>query len=128
MATHSSSLACRIPGERSLVGCRLWGCTESDPPEATQQQQQADPLPSPFLSLPSYEAPGVTDLLVPEAGLTGDQPAHGPFLSRARLTRTIEFAAVQLLSHVRLRNPTGCHTLGFPALHSLSEFAQTHVH
>ena len=33
-----------LPGEsqgrRSLVGCRLWGCTESDTTEATWQQQQ----------------------------------------------------------------------------------------
>ena len=27
-------------GRGSLVGCRLWGCTESDTTEATQQQQQ----------------------------------------------------------------------------------------
>ena len=27
-------------GRRSLVGCCLWGCTESDTTEATQQQQQ----------------------------------------------------------------------------------------
>ena len=40
MATHSSVLAWRIPGRGSLVGCRLWGCTESDTTEATQQQQQ----------------------------------------------------------------------------------------
>ena len=26
-------------GQRSLVGCRLWGCTESDMTEAIQQQQ-----------------------------------------------------------------------------------------
>ena len=41
MATHSSII---VPGEsqeqRSLVGCRLWGCTESDTTEATWQQQQ----------------------------------------------------------------------------------------
>ena len=37
MATHSSVLAWRIPGMGSLVGCRLWGCTESDTTEATQQ-------------------------------------------------------------------------------------------
>ena len=30
MATHSSILTWRIPGRRSLVGCRLWGRTESD--------------------------------------------------------------------------------------------------
>ena len=27
-------------GQRSLVGCRLWDCTESDTTEVTQQQQQ----------------------------------------------------------------------------------------
>ena len=27
-------------GRGSLVGCRLWGCTESDTTDATEQQQQ----------------------------------------------------------------------------------------
>ena len=40
MATHSSVLAWRIQGRRSLVGCRLWGRTELDTTEVTQQQQQ----------------------------------------------------------------------------------------
>ena len=35
MATHSSVLAWRIPGMGSLVGCCLWGRTESDTTEAT---------------------------------------------------------------------------------------------
>ena len=35
MATHSSALAWRIPGTGSLVGCRLWDCTELDMTEAT---------------------------------------------------------------------------------------------
>ena len=35
MATHSSILDWRIPGRWSLVGCRLWGHTESDTTEAT---------------------------------------------------------------------------------------------
>ena len=39
MATHSSVLAWRIPGTGvgvgTLVGCRLWGCIESDTTEAT---------------------------------------------------------------------------------------------
>ena len=39
MATHSSVLAWRIPGTAGLVGCRLWGRTESDMTEVTQQQQ-----------------------------------------------------------------------------------------
>ena len=44
MATHSSVLAWRIPGRQSLVGCRLWGRTESDMTEATSQQQQSNTL------------------------------------------------------------------------------------
>ena len=39
MATHSSVLAWRIPGTGSLVGCRLWGHTESDTTEVTWQHQ-----------------------------------------------------------------------------------------
>ena len=35
MATQSSVLAWRIPGMGSLVGCRLWGHTESDTTEET---------------------------------------------------------------------------------------------
>ena len=35
MATHSSVLDWRMPGTGSLVGCRLWGCTESDTTEVT---------------------------------------------------------------------------------------------
>ena len=35
MATHSSVLAWRVPGTGSLVGCRLWGRTESDTTEVT---------------------------------------------------------------------------------------------
>ena len=35
MATHSSVLAWRIPGRGSLVGCHLWGRTESNTTEAT---------------------------------------------------------------------------------------------
>ena len=45
MATHSSVLDWRIPGTGgSLVGCGLWGRTESDMTEVTQQQQQQQPL------------------------------------------------------------------------------------
>ena len=35
---------------------------------------------------------------------------------------------VQLLSHVRLCDPTDCSMSGFSVLHYLLEFAQTHVH
>ena len=35
MSTHSSVLARRIPGTGSLVGCHLWGRTESDTTEVT---------------------------------------------------------------------------------------------
>ena len=35
VATHSSVHAWRIPGTGSLVGCCIWGHTESDTTEAT---------------------------------------------------------------------------------------------
>jgi len=38
----SSVLTWRIPGRGSLVACRLWGRTESDTTEATQQQQESE--------------------------------------------------------------------------------------
>ena len=37
MATHSSVLAWRMPGMGEPGGCRLWGRTESDTTETTQQ-------------------------------------------------------------------------------------------
>ena len=40
MATHSSVLAWESQGQGSLVGCRLWGPTESDTTKTMQQQQQ----------------------------------------------------------------------------------------
>ena len=40
MATHSMFLPGESQGWGSLVGCRLWGHTESDTTEVTQQQQQ----------------------------------------------------------------------------------------
>ena len=43
-ATHSSGLAWRIPGTGSLVGCPLWGRTESDTTDTTEQQQQQHPI------------------------------------------------------------------------------------
>ena len=52
-----------LPGESqewgSLVGCRPWGCTESDTTEATQQQQQPrGKLDSEILRLtPGHSAP-----------------------------------------------------------------------
>ena len=40
MAIHSSVFAWRIPGTGEPGGYRLWGRTESDTTEVTQQQQQ----------------------------------------------------------------------------------------
>ena len=44
MVTHSSVLVWRIPGMGSLVGCRLWGHTESNTTEATLAAAAADTL------------------------------------------------------------------------------------
>ena len=40
MPTHSSVLLVESQGQGSLVGCHLWGLTESDTTEATWRQQQ----------------------------------------------------------------------------------------
>ena len=42
MATHPVFLPGEFQGWGSLVGCRLWGRTESDTTETTLQQQQQD--------------------------------------------------------------------------------------
>ena len=51
-----------LPGESqgwgSLVGFRLWGCTESDTTEATQQQQQHMNLRQPYGNDPVKEVKG----------------------------------------------------------------------
>ena len=44
MATHSSTLAWRIPGMGEPGGLPSMGSTESDMTEVTYQQQQQDPL------------------------------------------------------------------------------------
>ena len=43
MAIHSSVLAWRIPGMGSLVGCHLWGRTESDTTEAISSSSSINP-------------------------------------------------------------------------------------
>ena len=42
--------------------------------------------------------------------------------------KIILFSSVQSLSRVRLCDPMGCSTPGFPVHHQLPELAQTHVH
>ena len=44
MATHSSALAWRIPGTGSLVGCSLWGRTESDTTEGLSSSSSSSRL------------------------------------------------------------------------------------
>ena len=44
MATHSSILACRISGQRSLVGYHPWGCKESDKTDCIQHTDNYLPL------------------------------------------------------------------------------------
>ena len=45
MATHSSVLAWRILGTGETGGCRLWGHTESDTTEVTQQRSSSSLAP-----------------------------------------------------------------------------------
>ena len=59
MATHSSVLAWRIPGTGKPGGCRLWGRTESDTTEATQQQQQQVQRPGVRVEVNPIQTEGV---------------------------------------------------------------------
>ena len=52
MAAHSSVLAWRIPGMEEPGGLRLWGRTESDTTEATQQQQNRELSLGAYLGFP----------------------------------------------------------------------------
>ena len=75
-----------LPGESqgwgTLVGCRLWGCTESDTTEATQQQQQQHECESEVTqSCPTLCHPMDCSLL--------ESSAHG--ISQARI---LEWVAV----------------------------------
>ena len=47
-------------GQRSLVGCRLWGRTESDTTEATQQQQQQQYSSNNYLLWGGFYIPSTT--------------------------------------------------------------------
>ena len=67
MATHSSVLAWRIPGTGEPGGCRLWGHTELDTTEVTQQQQQLAlppeaPSTFPFLTNLPHRLPPIVPL------------------------------------------------------------------
>ena len=53
------------------------------------------------------------------------EPSGKPIHSGVSLTK---YVVVQSLSHVRLCNPTDNSTAGFPVLHYLPEFAETHIH
>ena len=53
------------------------------------------------------------------------KPSGKPIHSGVSLTK---YVVVQSLSHVRLCNPTDNSTAGFPVLHYLPEFAETHIH
>ena len=57
MATHSVFLPGKSQGRGSLVGCHLWGCTELDTTEATQQQDTAAATAKSLQSCPTLYDP-----------------------------------------------------------------------
>jgi len=57
MATHLVFLPGESQGQGILVGCRLWGRTESDTTEATQQQQSFTYHPKASLGLLGLTCP-----------------------------------------------------------------------
>ena len=135
MATHSSVLA---QGRGSLVGCRLWGCTESDTTEATQQQQSERKM----VKCVTNEQDkcfrvmwGLTKVMhqnllyCPQIVLFNwvKQPLY--WNRNAEKENCVEVVLLSVAKmYLTLCNPMNCSMPGFPVLHSLLEFAQNHVH
>ena len=74
MATHSSILAWKISGQRSLVGCSPWGCKESDATEYTHTRvsPRAQALPDRIL------CSAITAIDVLNCGRHGKSPTFIP--------------------------------------------------
>ena len=90
MATHSSFLPGESQGRGSLVGCRLWGRTESDMTDATWQQQQRVFV---FLFLTSSLCIHLHIIFLNHLRITGDMTALSAeymlsLFSRVRLCAT----------------------------------------
>ena len=117
MATHSSVLAWRIPGTGSLLGCRLWGCAESDMTEATQQQQQQ-----------LFDKWWLIDLqpYLYLYSCTRNQDSQKTLLPWV-LGHSVQFSSV-IQSCLTLCNPMNPSMAGLPIHHQLPEVTQTHVH
>ena len=63
-----------------------------------------------------------------EVRCSGDQSQTLEILEKpVEWANGVIVVAVQSLSHIRLCDPMDCNTPGFPVLHYLPEFAQTHV-
>ena len=106
-----------LPGESqgrgSLVGCRLWGCTESDTTEATyQQQQQAS------LSITNLVATGplsrVPQLKKPSRASTRESPCPSMRTSTAKKQRKRKESSVYSSSFLMLPRR---HPRPIPPLH-----------
>ena len=78
MATHSSVLAWRIQGWGSLVGCRLWGCTESDMTEVRSEERRVEKEWVELGENPSAAIlGGVSYFCFPSKALSGKESAQG---------------------------------------------------
>ena len=98
MATHSSVLACRIPGMGSLVGCRLWGCTESKTTEVTQQGG-GNCNPQSIYSMP-VRIPGDSLGLLLASGNWGQSYETEPSASGAISWQTMSILNYSTLSYI----------------------------
>ena len=87
-----------LPGEsqvqRSLVGCRLWGLTESDTTEETQQQQQQQMVSKTFYHLSLYIS--LSSFISPVASC--DIKRECPQISLQRIIMTQDSRGVLLLT------------------------------
>ena len=118
-------------GQRSLAGCSLWGCQESDTTERLHfqfslscfEEGNGNPLQCSCPKTPRDGEPG--GLL--SVGSRRVRHDCSDFAAAAAAAAA-ETNCCSVAQSCRLCNFMNCGTPGFPVLPYLSELAQTHVH
>ena len=86
-------------GRGSLVGCHLWGCTESDTTEATQQQQQHREDKMPVWNGDPELMPDLMEILLTlEACPMGSNSKYQPCPSTSIIKRMLQFIPLKPMS------------------------------
>ena len=118
-------------GRGSLVGCRLWGCTELDMTEATYRSS-SQWLMAAIKALGREGNSAGVHVKHPQVGINARDNFRLSISTPASTQGSTQSTSVQFSSVAQscptLCNPMNCSTPGLLVHHQLLEFAQTHVH